>query len=95
MTDTLTRTAPKRLSTLERWLPLWIGLAMVAGLLLGRFVPALSAEAALAAPTVVLRLDPGDHREAKAGASVPAPRVQHVFRSRLKTLSMLALSPAP
>jgi len=42
MTDALTRTAPKRLSTLDKWLPLWIGLAMVAGLLLGRFVPALS-----------------------------------------------------
>ncbi len=42
MTDTLTRAAPKRLSTLDKWLPLWIGLAMVAGLLLGRFVPALS-----------------------------------------------------
>lgn len=42
MTDTLTRTAPKRLSTLDKWLPLWIGLAMVAGLLLGRFVPTLS-----------------------------------------------------
>ncbi|MCR2811741.1 ACR3 family arsenite efflux transporter [Microbacterium sp. zg.Y1090] len=36
------RTAPKRLSTLDKWLPLWIGLAMVGGLLLGRFVPALS-----------------------------------------------------
>lgn len=42
MTDTLPRTAPKRLSTLDKWLPLWIGLAMVAGLLLGRFVPAIS-----------------------------------------------------
>ncbi|WP_440312902.1 ACR3 family arsenite efflux transporter [Leucobacter chromiireducens] len=42
MTDALTPSSPKRLSTLDKWLPLWIGLAMVAGLLLGRFVPALS-----------------------------------------------------
>ena len=42
MADALTRTTPKRLSTLDKWLPLWIGLAMVAGLVLGRFVPALS-----------------------------------------------------
>lgn len=34
--------APKRMSTLDKWLPAWIGLAMIAGLLLGRFVPALS-----------------------------------------------------
>ncbi|MGK0721328.1 ACR3 family arsenite efflux transporter [Leucobacter sp. W1478] len=30
------------MSTLDKWLPLWIGIAMVAGLLLGRFVPAVS-----------------------------------------------------
>lgn len=34
--------APKRLSTLDKWLPLWIGLAMILGILVGRFVPALS-----------------------------------------------------
>ncbi|TQL02340.1 ACR3 family arsenite efflux transporter [Cellulomonas sp. SLBN-39] len=33
--------AARRLSTLDRWLPVWIGAAMVAGLVLGRFVPAL------------------------------------------------------
>src|SRR5659263_369902 len=31
-----------KLSTLDRYLPVWIGLAMVAGLLLGRLVPGLN-----------------------------------------------------
>ncbi|WP_265521748.1 ACR3 family arsenite efflux transporter [Oerskovia flava] len=34
--------ATRRLSTLDRWLPVWIGLAMVGGLVLGRFVPGVS-----------------------------------------------------
>jgi ACR3 family arsenite transporter len=34
--------APARLPTLDRWLPAWIGLAMVAGLLLGRTVPGVA-----------------------------------------------------
>jgi arsenite transporter len=44
-----TRTPPSddshvvaRLSTVDRFLPLWIGLAMVAGLLLGRLIPGLA-----------------------------------------------------
>ncbi len=32
----------RTLSTLDRWLPAWIGIAMVAGLLLGRFVPGVA-----------------------------------------------------
>ncbi|XPP26645.1 MAG: ACR3 family arsenite efflux transporter [Leucobacter sp.] len=36
------RSTERRLSALDKWLPLWIGIAMVAGLLLGRFVPALA-----------------------------------------------------
>ncbi|HCG57181.1 MULTISPECIES: ACR3 family arsenite efflux transporter [Brevibacterium] len=41
--DTTTQqTAPARLSTLDKWLPAWIGLSMIAGLLLGRLIPGVS-----------------------------------------------------
>src|SRR5690625_2394226 len=36
------RVAPRRMSTLDKWLAVWIGLAMIAGLMLGRFIPGLS-----------------------------------------------------
>lgn len=45
MTNTLAtpaRVTPKRMSTLDKWLAVWIGLAMIAGLLLGRWIPGLS-----------------------------------------------------
>ena len=42
MTDTLPEsTVPARLSTLDRFLPLWIGAAMVAGIVLGKAFPGL------------------------------------------------------
>lgn len=42
MSATTSIAAPKRLSTLDKWLPLWIGFAMAGGLLLGRFIPAVA-----------------------------------------------------
>ncbi|MGC1207870.1 MAG: ACR3 family arsenite efflux transporter [Ornithinimicrobium sp.] len=41
-TPTQERAVVARLSTLDRFLPLWIGVAMVVGLLLGRGVPSMS-----------------------------------------------------
>lgn len=39
---TIAAPATRRLSTLDRWLPLWIGLAMVGGIVIGRFIPGVS-----------------------------------------------------
>ena len=45
MTDTVARddtpAVVGKLSTLDRFLPVWIGIAMAAGLLLGRLIPGL------------------------------------------------------
>ncbi|ALG84916.1 ACR3 family arsenite efflux transporter [Gordonia phthalatica] len=40
--QTPSRSVAGKLSTLDRFLPVWIGLAMVAGLLLGRLIPSLN-----------------------------------------------------
>ena len=45
MTDTVTSSSTPvvgKLSTLDRFLPVWIGIAMAAGLLLGRWIPGLN-----------------------------------------------------
>jgi ACR3 family arsenite efflux pump ArsB len=45
MTDAAISPAPPvvgKLSTLDRFLPIWIGVAMIAGLLLGRLIPGLN-----------------------------------------------------
>ena len=46
MTDTTAQneapTVVAKLSTLNRFLPVWIGMAMAAGLLLGRWIPGLN-----------------------------------------------------
>lgn len=54
--ETTAAAGARRLSPLDRWLPAWIGLAMMGGLLLGRFVPGVS--------EVLIRLEMG-------GVSVP------------------------
>ncbi len=40
--QTPSRSVAGKLSTLDRFLPVWIGLAMVTGLLLGRMIPGLN-----------------------------------------------------
>ena len=42
MTTARTEVVPPKLSTLDRFLPVWIGLAMAGGLLLGRLIPDLN-----------------------------------------------------
>lgn len=42
MSDLAKAGTRSRLSTLDRWLPLWIGVAMVGGVALGRFIPGVS-----------------------------------------------------
>ena len=42
MTTVRTEVVPSKLSTLDRFLPVWIGLAMAAGLVLGRLIPDLN-----------------------------------------------------
>ncbi|CAM3189046.1 ACR3 family arsenite efflux transporter [Nocardioides dubius] len=42
MSATVAAPSPARLSTLDKYLAVWIGLAMLAGLLLGRWVPAVA-----------------------------------------------------
>ena len=41
MTDTTTGTAPPAMGGFERWLSLWVALAMVAGIALGQIAPGL------------------------------------------------------